>query len=325
MPELPEVETIKRGLVPCIQGRRIRELIVLTEKSCQGDPEVAKDAVVKDLRRRGKALLIDLDNGWTLMVHLRMTGQLIWRGSLSERITSPQDYARHNTFAGGHPSSNFTAELPNGQTRVIFVFKEGKLFFNDQRKFGFVKILRTEAVEEDTFIAALAPEPWEMEVKELYEKCQRHAKAPIKAVLLDQKIIAGLGNIYADESLFYAGVHPAEKAGNLSEAQVAALLAGARETMERSIDSGGSTMATYIKPDGTTGNYLENFAEVFRREGQACNHCGETILKTRVAGRGTHYCPKCQPAPADWNEASSTSSRRAQMSYAEKLMPEVRK
>ena len=191
------------------------------------------------------------------------------------------------------------------------MFDEGKLFFNDQRKFGFVKILRTEAVEEDSFIAALAPEPWEMDAHELYEKCQRHAKAPIKAVLLDQKIIAGLGNIYADESLFYAGVHPAEKAGNLSEKQVSRLLLGARETMERSIDSGGSTMATYIKPDGTTGNYLENFAEVFRREGKACNRCGETILKTRVTGRGTHYCPKCQPAPEDWEETSSTSSRRA--------------
>lgn len=311
MPELPEVETIKRGLVPCIEGRRIRELIVLTEKSCQGNPGVAKDAMVKGLRRRGKALLIDLDNGWTLMVHLRMTGQLIWR---------PDD---GETFAGGHPSNNFIADLPNGQTRVIFVFDKGKLFFNDQRKFGFVKILRTEAVEEDSFIAALAPEPWEMDAHELYEKCQRHAKAPIKAVLLDQKIIAGLGNIYADESLFYAGVHPAEKAGNLSEKQVSRLLLGARETMERSIDSGGSTMATYIKPDGTTGNYLENFAEVFRREGKACNRCGETILKTRVTGRGTHYCPKCQPAPEDWEETSSTSSRRAQVGYAEKLMPEV--
>ena len=269
MPELPEVETIKRGLVPCIEGRRIRELIVLTEKSCQGNPRVAKDAMVNGLRRRGKALLIDLDNGWTLMVHLRMTGQLIWR---------PDD---GETFAGGHPSNNFIADLPNGQTRVIFVFDKGKLFFNDQRKFGFVKILRTEAVEEDSFIAALAPEPWEMDAHELYEKCQRHAKAPIKAVLLDQKIIAGLGNIYADESLFYAGVHPAEKAGNLSEKQVSRLLLGARETMERSIDSGGSTMATYIKPDGTTGNYLENFAEVFRREGKACNRCGETILEKR--------------------------------------------
>lgn len=312
MPELPEVETIKRGLVPCIKGRKIRELIVLTEKSCQGEPGVAKNATVKDLRRRGKALLIDLDNGWTLMVHLRMTGQLIWRPETGE------------TFAGGHPSTNFTAELPNGQTRVIFVFGEGKLFFNDQRKFGFVKVLKTEAVEEDAFIRSLAPEPWEMSAEELFEKCQRHAKAPIKAVLLDQKIIAGLGNIYADESLFYAGVHPAERAGNLSQGQVEQLLLGARETMERSIDSGGSTMATYIKPDGTTGNYLENFAEVFRREGQACNRCGETILKTRVTGRGTHYCPKCQPVPEDFTEVSSTGSRRAQVGYAEKLMPEAK-
>lgn len=135
-----------------------------------------------------------------------------------------------------------------------------------------------------------------MDVKELFSKCQRHGKSPIKAVLLDQKVIAGLGNIYADESLFYASVHPATRAGELSEEQVGLILEGARSVMMASIDSGGSTMATYVKPDGTTGSYLENFAQVFRREGRPCLRCGETILKTRVAGRGTHYCPKCQKA-----------------------------
>ena len=133
-----------------------------------------------------------------------------------------------------------------------------------------------------------------MEVTELFEKCQRHKNAPIKAVLLDQKIIAGLGNIYADESLFYASVHPATKAGLLDEKEVGLILEGARNVMMESIDSGGSTMATYVKPDGTTGDYLENFAQVFRREGKECLRCGTEIKKTRVAGRGTHYCPVCQ-------------------------------
>lgn len=288
MPELPEVETIRRGLEPLILKKKIVQVDVdaQTRKAFQGDEKDVVDAIVVGLRRRGKALLVDLDNGMTMMVHLRMTGQLIWRGE-DER----------DNFAAGHPSKNFMAELPNSQTRVSFVFEEGVLYFNDQRKFGFVKVLSTEKVEEEKFIRELAKEPWEMMPKELFERCQRHAKAPIKAVLLDQKVIAGLGNIYADESLFYAGVHPARKAGELTEEQVALILEGARSVMMESIDSGGSTMATYVKPDGTTGSYLESFAKVFRREGRDCVRCGETILKTRVAGRGTHYCPKCQKAP----------------------------
>lgn len=288
MPELPEVETIRRGLEPLILKKKIVQVDVDTQtrKAFQGDEKDVVETIVVGLRRRGKALLIDLSNGMTMMIHLRMTGQLIWRG-IDER----------DNFAAGHPSKNFMAELPNSQTRVSFVFEEGALYFNDQRKFGFVRVLSTEKVEEEKFIRELAKEPWEMTTKELFERCQRHAKAPIKAVLLDQKVIAGLGNIYADESLFYASVHPAKKAGELTEEQVALILKGARSVMMESIDSGGSTMATYVKPDGSTGSYLENFAKVFRREGRDCVRCGETILKTRVAGRGTHYCPKCQKKP----------------------------
>lgn len=288
MPELPEVETIRRGLEPLILKKKIVQVDIDTQtrKAFQGDEKDVVDTIVVGLRRRGKALLIDLSNGMTMMIHLRMTGQLIWRG-IDER----------DNFAAGHPSKNFMAELPNSQTRVSFVFEEGALYFNDQRKFGFVKVLSTEKVEEEKFIRELAKEPWEMTTKELFERCRRHAKAPIKAVLLDQKVIAGLGNIYADESLFYASVHPAKKAGELTEEQVALILEGARSVMMESIDSGGSTMATYVKPDGSTGSYLENFAKVFRREGRDCVRCGETILKTRVAGRGTHYCPKCQKKP----------------------------
>lgn len=288
MPELPEVETIKRGLEPLIIKKKIVKVEVdpHTRKSFQGDEGDVVDAEVVAIRRRGKALLIDLSNNFTMMIHLRMTGQLIWRGA---------DAA--DDFAAGHPSKNFTAVLPNGQTRVSFEFEDGTLYFNDQRKFGFVKVLPTEAVEKEKFIAELAKEPWEMDVKELFSKCQRHGKAPIKAVLLDQKIIAGLGNIYADESLFYASVHPATRAGDLTEEQVGLILEGARSVMLASIDSGGSTMATYIKPDGTTGDYLELFAEVFHRDGQPCKRCKTIIQKTRVAGRGTHYCPVCQKTP----------------------------
>ena len=128
----------------------------------------------------------------------------------------------------------------------------------------------------------------------MYEKLQRHKSAPVKAVILDQKIICGLGNIYADEALYDAKIHPKTLAGSLDFEEVKRLLSGARKVMDASINSGGSTMKTYVKADGTKGDYLQKFAKVFRREGEPCERCGEEIEKIKVAGRGTHICPKCQ-------------------------------
>ena len=123
---------------------------------------------------------------------------------------------------------------------------------------------------------------------------QKHQKSCIKATLLDQAIICGLGNIYADEALFAAGIHPERKSGSITSEEARDILESARRVMEESINSGGSTMATYVKADGTKGDYLEKFAQVFRKEGQPCPRCGHKIIKIRVAGRGTHVCPHCQ-------------------------------
>lgn len=284
MPELPEVETIRRGLIEFIVEKKLVGTEVLCEKSFIGEPVTG---VVKSLRRYGKALVIDLDGGMSLMIHLRMTGQLIWWDDSFEKEGLP-------SFAGGHPSENFVSKLPNKQTRVVLKFDDGTLYFNDQRKFGFIKVMPTAEVEEDVFIRKLAKEPWKMEADELYEKLQRHAKSCIKATILNQTIICGLGNIYADEALFAAEIHPERKCGSLSREETERLLVAAREVMERSIESGGSTMATYVKADGTKGDYLELFARVFGREGQKCVKCGGKITKIRVAGRGTHICKRCQ-------------------------------
>ena len=281
MPELPEVETIRRGLFKCIRGLKISEVKVFCEKSFLGPVETVLGAKVCDLRRFGKALIIDLDNGVSIICHLRMTGQMIYRGK--------------QAFAGGHPSENFVEQLPNKQTRVEIEFEDGsKLFFNDQRKFGFMKPVPTDEVLSDKFIASLAPEPWQMTGEELFARLERHKNAPVKAVILDQKVIAGLGNIYADEALYFAKIHPARKAGTVSLEEAKTLILGAREVMERSLEAGGSTMATYVKADGTRGNYLDLFAKVFGREGLPCERCGTEIIKIRVAGRGTHICPVCQ-------------------------------
>ncbi|MDO4889096.1 MAG: bifunctional DNA-formamidopyrimidine glycosylase/DNA-(apurinic or apyrimidinic site) lyase [Candidatus Saccharibacteria bacterium] len=301
MPELPEVETIRRGLLKCIRGLKISEVKVFCGKSFPGPVETILGATVKDLRRFGKALVIDLNNEVSLICHLRMTGQMIYRGM--------------KDFAGGHPSESFVEKLPNKQTRVEIEFEDGsKLFFNDQRKFGFMKPVPTEEVSKDKFIASLAPEPWQMTGQEFYERLQRHKGAPIKAVILDQKVICGLGNIYADEALFFAKIHPERKAGTISKKEAELLLEGAREVMERSIESGGSTMATYVKADGTRGDYLELFAKVFRREGKECERCGAEIVKIRVAGRGTHICPGCQ----SWDFLSERKSQRKKPSKVSK-------
>jgi formamidopyrimidine-DNA glycosylase len=277
MPELPEVETIKRGLCQFIVKKKLIRTTILCAKSFIGEPVTG---MVKDIRRFGKALIIDLDNQKSLMIHLRMTGQLIYDGE--ER------------YAAGHPSENFTAELPNKQTRVILEFDDGVLYFNDQRKFGFIKVLPTSEVEKDAFIKKLAPEPWTISVDELYEKLQRHKNSAIKPTILDQTIICGLGNIYADEALFASKIHPERKCGTITREETKLLIENAKDVMEKSIASGGSTMATYVKADGTKGDYLDFFAQVFHKEGQPCPRCGTKIIKIKVAGRGTHICPHCQ-------------------------------
>lgn len=280
MPELPEVETIKRGLSKLIINQKIRKTTILCEKSFIGVSGKIEGARITALRRFGKALIIDLDNEKSLMIHLRMTGQLIYDGK--ER------------FAAGHPSENFVNELPNRQTRVFFELDKGTLYFNDQRKFGFIKLMDTEEVENDSFIEKLAKEPWQISADELYEKLQKHKNSPIKAAILDQTIIAGLGNIYADETLFMSKIHPAKKSGEITRKEVEDIIKNAKGIMDKSIASGGSTFETYVKPDGTRGDYLDNFAQVFNKTSQPCPRCGAKIKKIKVSGRGTHVCPNCQ-------------------------------
>ena len=279
MPELPEVETIRRGLNKFIIQKSLIKIDVLNAKSFLGEKITGK---VKDIRRFGKALIINLDNDSSLMIHLRMTGQLIF------------DPKTGNRYAAGHPSDNFISTLPNKQTRVVLEFENGTLYFNDQRKFGFIKSLKTKEVENDSFIKKLAKEPWQMTGEELYQKFQKHPNSSIKSIILDQSIICGLGNIYADESLFVSRIHPETKAGLLLKEDAENLVKNAKKVMDESIASGGSTMATYVKADGSKGDYLEKFAKVFRKENTPCPCCHEKIIKIKVAGRGTHLCPHCQ-------------------------------
>lgn len=281
MPELPEVETIRRGLAERALGKTIKKVHILSEKNFFGNTDYLKDQQIADIDRRGKMLLIKLSNDIYMMVHLRMTGQLIFQGD--------------DKFAAGHPDDNFYAEMPSRHTRVYFEFTDGThLYFNDQRKFGFVKVVDELGLTEDKFLQKLAKEPWDMAPDEFYQNLQRHKNQPIKATILDQSVIAGVGNIYADEGLFMSKILPDRPTRSLSENDAKNLLRNLQTVMQLSIDSGGSTMKDYRKSDGSKGSYLEKFAQVFRKEGQPCPVCKRPIVKIRVAGRGTHICPHCQ-------------------------------
>lgn len=291
MPELPEVETIVRGLKPRLEGAEIKLVEVLEERTIQFDQalltEVVAEHKISSIWRRAKVMIWDLSSGYSLLFHLKMTGQIVFHGS--------------QNFVGGHPTKSMLAgaELPDKSTRVIFHLSGGaKVYFNDQRKFGWIKLLPTKAVHSDSFLKTIGPEHDDtasFTPLYLWSKT-RNRITPIKALLLDQTIVAGIGNIYADEALHLAKIHPARKASTLSRGETAVLFNAILEVLKLGIEHGGTSFSHYVNADGAVGSYIKH-ARVFRREGLECPVCGSTILKARVAGRGTHYCPTCQPEP----------------------------
>lgn len=289
MPELPEVETVKRGLERLIVGRVIETAVHDTAKSFPNpDSEVRQfllGASVTGVRRRAKVLLIDLSSEYTLVTHLKMTGQLVFRGD--------------EVFGAGHPNDSLVGTLPDKSTRVTITFADGShLYFNDQRKFGWMRLMPNISVGEIDFMKKLGPEPLEdsFTADILFDRLQRRKNTTIKAALLDQTVLAGVGNIYADEALWGAKIHPSTLVKNLPKAKVALLHQELRYVMNLSIEKGGSTDKNYVNAEGKRGSYID-FARVFRREGKPCPRCGTAILKTRVAGRGTHLCLHCQKPP----------------------------
>ncbi len=287
MPELPEVETVKRGLLRLIVGKKVLKTAADNPKSFPNpDSEVAQflhGATIVDVRRRAKVLIIDLDSQYSLVVHLKMTGQLVFVDAVSR-------------FGAGHPNDSLIGTLPDKSTRVTITFADkSHLYFNDQRKFGWMKLLPTLMVPEIDFMKKVGPEPLEDSFtgEVLYERLQRRKNTSIKAAILDQSVLAGVGNIYADESLWGARLHPKTLVKDLTLAQISLLTSEIKYVMNLSIEKGGSTDKNYVNAEGKRGSYID-FARVFRQENQPCPRCGTTIIKTRVAGRGTHLCPTCQ-------------------------------
>jgi formamidopyrimidine-DNA glycosylase len=287
MPELPEVETVRLGLTKLIPGKTIKTVTHDTTKSF---PNALADvqafllgASVTEVRRRAKVLIIELSSDYSLVIHLKMTGQIVF-------------VSGDMRFAAGHPNDSLIHQLPDRSTRVEFTFEDGsKLFFNDQRKFGWVKLIPTAEVPNIDFMKKVGPEPLEKSFtdEQFTARFMRRKNTTIKAAILDQTVVAGVGNIYADESLWGAKIHPSTLVKNVSTMQFSRLFIELQYVLNLSIQKGGSSDKNYVNAEGKKGSYL-SFARVFRREGQACPRCGSTIEKLRVAGRGTHICPHCQ-------------------------------
>lgn len=291
MPELPEVETVRRGLHKLIIGRKIKHVDHDTPKGFPNTPaDVAQfliGAQVQNVRRRAKVLLIDLSNEYSLVIHLKMTGQLVFVQTTETEETR---------FGAGHPNESLVGVLPDRSTRVTLQFSDGShLFFNDQRKFGWMRLMPTLEVPNIDFMKKVGPEPLEADftAEEFRERFTRRSKTSIKAAILDQTVVAGVGNIYADESLWGAKIHPKRLVNTITEDEFTLLYHELRSVMNLAIEKGGSSNHTYINAEGKKGSYMD-FARVFRREGQACPRCGAEIIKLKVAGRGTHICPVCQ-------------------------------
>ena len=282
MPELPEVETVRRGLEPVMAGRVIEHAQVnRPDLRWPFPPRMAErltGARVLGLRRRSKYILADLDRGETLLIHLGMSGRMLISG------------AALGTFHHDHPA-------PAKHDHVVFDMQGGaRVTFNDARRFGAMDLLPTAGAEAHPLLAVLGPEPLGNDFHESWLAGRLAGRAtPIKSALLDQHVVAGLGNIYVCEVLYRAGIHPARLARDITAAEVARLVPLVRDVLAEAIEAGGSSLRDYRQADGELGYFQHSF-RVYGREGGACATpgCGETVARIVQSGRSSFFCPRCQ-------------------------------
>ncbi|MGY9045519.1 5-hydroxymethyluracil DNA glycosylase [Puniceibacterium antarcticum] len=282
MPELPEVETVRRGLAPVMEGHIIAQAEVNRPDLRWPFPEnmAARltGARVLALRRRSKYILADLSTGETLLVHLGMSGRMLISG------------APVGTFVHEHPAAQ-------KHDHVVFHMDSGaRVTFNDPRRFGAMDLMTTAKADEHPLLSAIGPEPLGNSFSETYlvERLKGRS-TPVKSALLDQKIVAGLGNIYVCETLYRAGLHPARKVATIPAAQVAGLVAIIRQVLTEAIEAGGSSLRDFRQADGELGYFQHSF-DVYGREGQPCRTPGCTDIVQRIvqSGRSSFYCATCQ-------------------------------
>ena len=282
MPELPEVETVRAGLAPVMEGAVIAKATVNRPDLRWPFPERMAErltgARVLRLRRRSKYILADLDRGESLLIHLGMSGRMLVSGDPLGR------------FVHDHPA-------PEKHDHVVFDMDNGaRITFNDPRRFGAMDLFSTNSADEHPLLSSLGPEPLGNVFSESHLISQlKPRNLPIKSALLDQKIVAGLGNIYVCEALFRGGIHPARRTRNISEHRLAALVPIIRNVLGQAIEAGGSSLRDFRQADGELGYFQHSF-DVYGREGELCKTKGCTAKIHRLvqSGRSSFYCPTCQ-------------------------------
>lgn len=300
MPELPEVETVRRGLLPAMEGRVITRAAVnrpdLRWPFPPGMADRLTGARVLLLRRRSKYILADLSTGETLLIHLGMSGRMLISPPATSDEGGVQETNRETSretlgeWHHHHPA-------PEKHDHVVLDMDNGtRITFNDARRFGAMDLMATATADSHPLLAVLGPEPLSNDFNETYLTARLKGRnAPIKSALLDQHIIAGLGNIYVCETLYRARIHPARKAGRIAAPRAAALVPLIRDVLAEAITAGGSSLRDYRQADGELGYFQHSF-QVYGREGQPCltPGCSDTIHRIVQSGRSSFYCPSCQ-------------------------------
>ncbi len=286
MPELPEVETIKNSLNKKVLDKKIIQVDVRQKKVIRGSlssfVKILPGRSFQKIDRVGKLLIFKIkDNELYLLIHLKVTGQLI--------------YCKKNEIvAGGHNFPEIeVGELPNKYSHVIFQFIDGsQLFFNDMRKFGYLKIVERKDLEKVLKEYGLDPLSPDFKLDN-FRKIFKDKKTSVKAVLMDQELIAGIGNIYSDEILFQARIKPIRRANTLKKEEIKNIFEATKMILKKAIKYRGTTFSDYVDASGNKGGFIR-FLKVYGREGEKCEQCGGVIKKTKIAGRGTRYCNRCQ-------------------------------
>lgn len=278
MPELPEVETIRIGLHNYIKGLVIKNIDIKASKQFSGDPNLVIDSKIVGVRRFGKALVIDFSNGISLVIHVKMTGQMIYVN---------EDQLQGNNFSN-------LGQLPNKYTRVIIYLNNGaKLFYNDIRRFGWLKVVPSDKIFNLPYFNNLGFDAMTGMALEKFINILKKSERPIKVILMDQKLISGIGNIYANEALHSAKIDPNRRGLSLSFKEQNDLLDALKAVLSLGLEKGGASVSQYVNVLGKKGSY-QDYLQVYKREGKACFRCGNTIKRTVLAGRGTFFCEGCQ-------------------------------
>jgi formamidopyrimidine-DNA glycosylase len=337
MPELPEVEALRRGLVQRIIGNKILDVEILNEKLVAGKGTTRKankektgefksslkNKKIVSIERRAKNLIFKLDSDEIILVHLKMTGQLVFkplltsplkRGGSAKKTLNifPQDgvpevflrkkrqsfLSNDDTISGGHPIEESETQLPHKHTYIIFKLDNGTLYYNDVRQFGYVLYYPKENIlDEEKHFEKIGIEPFDKKFTLKYFKENLKDKTtPIKKLLLDQTVVVGCGNIYCDEVCWASAVLPTRPSRSLKEKEVELIYKNIKKILDKAINSGGSSVANYLLADGKRGNYAD-YHNVYKKENTPCKFkignkkCSGIIKKITFAGRGTHFCP----------------------------------